>query len=164
MPLDRRSLVLMALGLMAGARPLAAQPGYPPPIPGMAPPGPGDAPRYHFDTLRQQDIQRQQFDQFQRGQQIDRERNLDTLRRQQDSQRRALDAARAEQLERERQLSIQRGGQVQGRRPATPPDPATRERINRAARPSGGRSDFGILAEDPPRPRRRRPRRRQGRN
>lgn len=160
MPPDRRAFLLMTLGLAAGLRPAAGQPGYPSPIPGMAPPGPGDAQRHHFETLRQQEIQRQQFDQFQRGQQIERERNLDTLRRQQADQRRALDAARREQLDRERQLSIQRGGQVQGRRPAAPPDPATRERINRAARPSGGRRDFGILAEDPP-PRPRRPRRRR---
>lgn len=160
MPLDRRAILAVALGLAAGTRPAAAQPGYPPPMPGMAPPGPGDAQRHHFETLRQQDIQRQQRDSFQRDQQIQRERNLDTLRRQQDDQRRSLDAARREQLERERRLSIQRGSQVQGRRPAAPIDPATRERIDRAARPSGNRSDFGILAEDPPRRRRRRPRHR----
>lgn len=161
MPPDRRAVLFLALGLAAGLRPAAGQPGYPPPMPGMAPPGPGDAQRHHFETLRQQEIQRQQFDQIQRGQQIERERNLDALRRQQDDQRRTLDAARREQLERERQLSIQRGGQVQGRRPAAPPDPATRERINRAARPSGSRTDFGIIAEDPPRRRtRRRPQRR----
>lgn len=158
MPPDRRAVLALILGLVAGLRPAAGQAGYPPPIPGMAPAGPGDAQRQHFETLRQQDIQRQQFDQFQRSQQIERERNLETLRRQQSEQSRALDAARAEQLDRERQLSIQRGGQVQGRRPAGPPDPAMREQINRAARPSAGRTDFGIIADDPPRrpPRRRR--------
>ncbi|MFN7174756.1 MAG: hypothetical protein ACK4MT_08650, partial [Thermaurantiacus tibetensis] len=41
-------------GLVAGLRPAAGQPGYPPPIPGMAPAGPGDAQRQHFETLRQQ--------------------------------------------------------------------------------------------------------------
>lgn len=160
MPPDRRAVLALIPGLVAGLRPAAGQPGYPPAIPGMAPPGPGDAHRQHFETLRQQEIQRQQFDQFQRSQQIERERNLETLRRQQSEQSRALDAARAEQLDRERQLSIQRGGQVPGRRPASPPDRATRERINRAARPSAGRTDFGIIADDPPRRPRRQPRQR----
>jgi TolA-binding protein len=153
----RRSLLRLLAGLAAAAAAPAtafAQAGYAPPMPGQAPPSFGDGARFHEEQQRQQQIQRQQFDDVQRGQQRDSQRNLDTLRRQQDQQRRSLDGIRREQLDQERRTTDQRRFQVQGRRVSRRVTDAERDRINAAARRSSRSSTPSILIEDGP-PRRR---------
>jgi hypothetical protein len=153
----RRTFLILLAGLVAAPATALAQAGYAPPMPGQAPPTFGDGPRFNEELLRQQQNQRQQFDDFQRSQQRESQRNLDTLRRQQNDQRRALDGIQQDRLAQERRMTDQRRLQVQGRRPRRPLTDAERDRINAAAR-STRSSTPSILIEDGPR---RRPRRRR---
>lgn len=155
----RRAFLTLLAGLVAAPATALAQAGYAPPMPGQAPPTFGDGPRFNEELLRQQQIQRQQFDDFQRSQQRESQRNLDTLRRQQGDQRRALDGIQQGRLDHERRMSGQRRLQVQGRRPRRPLTDAERDRINAAAGRSTRSSTPSILIEDGPRRRTRRRRR-----
>jgi hypothetical protein len=153
----RRSFLILLAGLVAAPATALAQAGYAPPMPGQAPPTFSDGPRFNEELLRQQQIQRQQFDDFQRSQQRESQRNLDTLRRQQNDQRRTLDGIQQGRLDQERRMTDQRRLQAQGRRQRRPLTDAERDRINAAAR-STRSSTPSILIEDGPR---RRPRRRR---
>lgn len=153
----RRSILVLLAGLVAAPQAALAQAGYAPPMPGQAPPSFSDGARFNEELLRQQQIQRQQFDSFQRSQQRESQRNLDTLSRQQRDQRRALDDIQQGRLAHERRVTGQRRLQVQGRRARRPLTDAERERINAAAARSDRSSTPSILIEDGPRqPRRRR--------
>ena len=108
------TLVCLA-GVVSNAPQARAQAGFPPPAAGMAPVGPDNATQFNLETLRQQQIQRQQFDQFQQNQRSMTDRNLETLRQQEAAGRRLRNADRAEQLERERRLTGEQGRQIQSR-------------------------------------------------
>ena len=140
-----RTCALLALvGALVGGIPQAwSQAGFPPPPAGMAPAGPDNATQNHFEILRQQQIQRQQFDQFQQNQRSMTDQNLETLRRQEEAGRRLRNSDRGEQLERERRLSAEQGRQIQSRIPRSSRT-AVDTPVRRNAFPS-------IIIEDPPR-------------
>lgn len=154
MDIGRRAFLSGLLAAaFAGPGRAFGQAGYPPPAPGQAPPGFDSAPQQHFEIQRRQDSERRSFDAFQRGQAMERERNLDTLRRQQQEQRRALDAMRREGREADAARTSPRL-QVQGRRRTRPLTQAERRRIDRATR--RGRSSSGVPSIIVEEPRRRR--------
>ncbi len=115
----------------------------------MAPPGFSNPTQQHFETLRQQEQQRRDFEASQANQQRIQQQNLDTIRRQQRLQSRELDAIRRDRRDAEdRAASPAR--QVQGARQRRPLTDEERQRIDRATRrPPGGVPS--IMIEDSPR-------------
>lgn len=135
-------IILVGAGLIA-SREVQAQAGFPPPPAGMAPVGPGNPTQQHFEILRQQQIERRDFEQSQQRQRALTDRNLETLRRQQLDQRRIRDADRTAAIERERRITAEQGRQIQSRVPRNG---------RRAAETPARHERFpSILIEDSPR-------------
>lgn len=148
----RRCFALAAAAAFGLAAPISGalgQAGYPPPPPGMAPPSFSNPTQQHFEILRQQDLQRRDFEASQANQLRIQQQNLDTIRRQQRLQSRELDAIRRNSRDAEdRAASPTR--QVQGARPRRPLTDPERQRIDRATRRAPG-SVPSIIIEDSPR-------------